>query len=327
LNSFRLKTIPTIDKIRFIIDLIFIDFICKRRFELKDKKQIFQNSAINKYGSEISIYENNFNSPFYPSKEFFLSLKKIQLPGKVTISSWIHFLPEKRVLTFLKPLIKEEFLYELDPESKRVNKSKILKYHQLNLKVIDGQPIQDSEKQQVLSEALSKNFQKVKDKIPSLKSFQDKIDFLMNQKIISKDFEINWQEVISNVCYGEHNLESILIKDWWIYLEPLLSVEEKNLFNQAVPDFWQAPGSNKKFKVNYSQGEASIEAKIQSFFGIKEHPYLGDHKYPLKIILLAPNNRPIQITKDLSGFWKSSYPDIRKELRGRYPKHSWPETP
>ena len=61
--------------------------------------------------------------------------------------------------------------------------------------------------------------------------------------------------------------------------------------------------------------------------GIKLHPSLANGNYVLPIEVLAPNRRPVQVTTDLIGFWRDSYPDIRRQFRGRYPKHHWPENP
>ncbi len=68
-----------------------------------------------------------------------------------------------------------------------------------------------------------------------------------------------------------------------------------------------------------------MRARIQQFFGLDETPTLAGRAVVLE--LLAPNRRPAQRTDDLPGFWRGSYAEVRKELRGRYPKHAWPEEP
>ena len=79
-------------------------------------------------------------------------------------------------------------------------------------------------------------------------------------------------------------------------------------------------------KVHYdSEHGAVISTRFEWLFGITETPsILGQ---PVLLELLAPNMRPIQVTRDLGSFWKNGYPDVRKTLRGRYPKHPWPEDP
>ena len=74
-------------------------------------------------------------------------------------------------------------------------------------------------------------------------------------------------------------------------------------------------------------GSLSASVKLQELFGLGETPRIGPRKEPVLLALLAPNGRPVQITRDLRSFWERTYPEVRKELRGRYPKHPWPEDP
>jgi ATP-dependent helicase HrpB len=86
--------------------------------------------------------------------------------------------------------------------------------------------------------------------------------------------------------------------------------------------------SGKQVPIDYEDPKAPlIAAKIQDFFGWNETPKIADGRLNLTLELLAPNMRPAQTTSDLGYFWKNSYVDVRKDLRARYPKHSWPEDP
>ena len=67
--------------------------------------------------------------------------------------------------------------------------------------------------------------------------------------------------------------------------------------------------------------------KLQELFGLAETPRIGPRQEPVILELLAPNGRPVQTTRDLRSFWARTYPEVRKELRGRYPRHPWPEDP
>jgi ATP-dependent helicase HrpB len=81
-------------------------------------------------------------------------------------------------------------------------------------------------------------------------------------------------------------------------------------------------------RVNYETGKPPwIASRLQDFFGMKETPRIAGGAVPLVVHLLAPNQRPVQMTTDLSGFWSRLYPQVRRELSRRYPKHSWPENP
>jgi ATP-dependent helicase HrpB len=74
-------------------------------------------------------------------------------------------------------------------------------------------------------------------------------------------------------------------------------------------------------------GRVSAAVRIQELFGLAETPRIGRRGEPVLLALLAPNGRPVQMTRDLRSFWDRTYPDVRKELRGRYPKHPWPDDP
>jgi ATP-dependent helicase HrpB len=70
-----------------------------------------------------------------------------------------------------------------------------------------------------------------------------------------------------------------------------------------------------------------IESRLQDFFGMRETPAIAGGKVPLVVHLLAPNHRPVQTTTDLASFWERLYPQVRRGLMRRYPKHAWPENP
>jgi ATP-dependent helicase HrpB len=76
-----------------------------------------------------------------------------------------------------------------------------------------------------------------------------------------------------------------------------------------------------------ADGTVSMSVKLQELFGLADTPTVGARRAPVLLKLLAPNGRPVQTTRDLRSFWKRTYPEVRKELRGRYPKHPWPEDP
>ena len=86
--------------------------------------------------------------------------------------------------------------------------------------------------------------------------------------------------------------------------------------------------SGSRIRLRYQQDEPPLLAvRIQEMFGTQETPVICDGKIPVLLHLLSPAQRPIQVTHDLAGFWQRTYPEIKKELKGRYPKHFWPDDP
>lgn len=103
----------------------------------------------------------------------------------------------------------------------------------------------------------------------------------------------------------------------------LLSVLRPPRLDQLAPERLTLPGG-RQMKVHYEAGKQPwIESRLQDFFGVKDTPRING--VPVVVHLLAPNHRPVQVTTDLAGFWERLYPQVRRELSRRYPKHKWPE--
>ena len=95
----------------------------------------------------------------------------------------------------------------------------------------------------------------------------------------------------------------------------------------AAPPQLSLPSGRSTTLEYMDDGTVAASVKLQELFGLAESPRLGAEKVPVTFYLLAPNGRPVQTTSDLRSFWERTYPDVRKELRGRYPRHPWPEDP
>lgn len=96
---------------------------------------------------------------------------------------------------------------------------------------------------------------------------------------------------------------------------------------RLAPESLRVP-SGRSARLEYREdGSVAAEVKLQELFGLADSPRLGPRQEPVLFLLLAPNGRPVQTTRDLRGFWERTYPEVRKELRGRYPRHPWPEDP
>ena len=79
--------------------------------------------------------------------------------------------------------------------------------------------------------------------------------------------------------------------------------------------------------IHYEGDEPTVEVRLQECFGLMETPKVAGGRVPVVMTLLSPAHRPVQVTKDLAGFWTNGYPLVRKDMRGRYPRHYWPEDP
>ncbi len=109
-------------------------------------------------------------------------------------------------------------------------------------------------------------------------------------------------------------------------LNALLPYQKQQQLNQLAPQRLTVP-SGSSIAINYLESPPVLAVKLQEMFGYEQSPAVVDGKVPLVVHLLSPAGRPLQITQDLAGFWRSSYHDVKKEMKGRYPKHPWPEDP
>ncbi len=106
----------------------------------------------------------------------------------------------------------------------------------------------------------------------------------------------------------------------------LLDWQQRASFDEAAPVELEIPGGGSR-RLDYASGRPVWAVRIQHLFGLDVHPCIGPARSPVTIELLSPAGRPAQVTTDLPGFWRGSYADVRRDLRGRYPKHRWPEQP
>ena len=106
----------------------------------------------------------------------------------------------------------------------------------------------------------------------------------------------------------------------------LLGWEQRPQLDTLAPAELTPPGGRSR-PVRYASGRPVWSVRIQHLFGLDEHPVVGPNRVPVAIELLSPADRPAQVTTDLPGFWRGSYRAVRADLRGRYPKHAWPEDP
>lgn len=112
-------------------------------------------------------------------------------------------------------------------------------------------------------------------------------------------------------------------------LEPLrqsLTWQQLQDLDRLAPAQFVTP-MQRKTPIDYSGDAPAIQVRLQEMFGVTLHPVIGPNATPIRITLLSPARRPLQTTTDLPGFWATSYGDVRKDMRGQYPKHPWPEDP
>ena len=110
-------------------------------------------------------------------------------------------------------------------------------------------------------------------------------------------------------------------------LRALLPWDKARLLDRLAPESVTLPTGTRQ-GVDYADPAAPVLAvRVQALFGLDRHPTIADGRVPLLLHLLSPAGRPLQVTRDLPGFWRGAWTEVRKEMRGRYPRHPWPEDP
>jgi ATP-dependent helicase HrpB len=145
-------------------------------------------------------------------------------------------------------------------------------------------------------------------------------DLLMTRRLRFAGLDVNVADAVRRAAYGARSLDDV-------HLARGLEPDIVRALDREAPEMLAVP-SGRAAKLEYrDDGSVAASVKLQELFGLAETPRIGVRREPVLLALLAPNGRPVQMTRDLRSFWERTYPEVRKELRGRYPRHPWPEDP
>jgi ATP-dependent helicase HrpB len=137
-------------------------------------------------------------------------------------------------------------------------------------------------------------------------------------RFAGKDVDVDG--LVRTAAYGARALDEVRI-------ERALAPDVARDLDRDAPESLAVPSGRHVPLEYHDDGSVSASVKLQELFGLAETPRVGRQREAVVLSLLAPNGRPVQVTRDLRSFWDRTYPEVRKELRGRYPKHPWPEDP
>jgi ATP-dependent helicase HrpB len=133
--------------------------------------------------------------------------------------------------------------------------------------------------------------------------------------------------VLRELCNGRRSFDELRKAPWLAALQGRLNYEQLRLLEREAPERILVPSGN-RIRLVYEPGRPPVLAvRIQEVFGLRETPRIAGGRVRVLLHLLAPSMRPQQVTDDLASFWANTYETVRKELKRRYPRHSWPEDP
>lgn len=303
------------ERISQILIQSFPDRICRRRGST-DRGLMVGGRGVRL--AELSMVKQ---SPF------FISLSGVDLESSAdTLISLASGLNENQLLKGLSSQIVSHTSVDFDEDT--------LKFSQVNQKIFRDLVISESSPQPAPPDLIAKQIVDVllrkmewlEKANPEFHRFQERWRFFVDnggEDLTPKQIRTALEFVSFNIS----DLKSLATKNIVQAFESQIERTHLATFQRDLPDRIQAP-SGEYHKIQYPRGRPPFaEIRIQEVFGWQQSPRVLNQKIPITLVLLGPNFRPVQTTADLASFWKSAYFEVRKELKARYPKHSWPEDP
>lgn len=323
LASERLKElvrdIPAREKLSLdeIVLKAFASRLCRRRQPRSEKALMVGGRGVRL--SPESIVKKS---------EFFIAFRAVELSGAADTTIGLAYgLDSKTVFKVLSSEIKEENELYFDEEKGQFFNRRAQSFRGLILEEPRLSPADATQSEEQLVDFLSRNLSYLLNRNSHFSHWYDRWQAFKLHFNLDYDLTQQLKESLQMAAIGEKKLEAIAAKNIVPYLESLLPPDLVSEFNKSSPAYFVAP-TGSKFKIHYPSGcQPYVEVRLQELFGTRENPKLFGEKVPLQFHLLGPNYRPQQVTSDILSFWQNTYPEVRKEMRIRYPKHSWPEDP
>lgn len=264
------------------------------------------------------------------NSEFFLALQGIDFSGQPdTTISVACGLSKDFVLEMLgdEVRVSEDVHFDDDKEKFYARRGRFI--DDLPIEEPSLTPIDPAKIGERMVDVLVGRWDWLSEKNADLKNWSERLAFLSSREtrfsgLLTEEFK---RQVLEMAAYGKTSLAQVADQDIVGFIEQNLGREAAREIEALVPAKYQAP-SGVAQKIDYSEGHSAfVDVRLQEMFGQKETPKILNGKVPLTFRLLGPNYRPVQVTSDLASFWKNAYVEVRKDLRSRYPKHSWPDDP
>ncbi len=214
-----------------------------------------------------------------------------------------------------------------DPQRQRVVGRGTLMYRDLVLREDRDAPVDPDEAGPILAAALSPLAAERFSKNEATATFLARVDLLRRAMPEHRWPDLDLAEILTEMCQGKRSVEELDRVSPIPFFQARLPYPLDRLLDEHAPDAVEVPTGN-RIRIQYTIGQPPVLAvRLQELFGWTDTPRIAGGRVPVVLHLLGPNYRPVQITDDLRSFWSTTYFQVRKDLRTRYPKHSWPEDP
>ncbi|MBX3021084.1 MAG: ATP-dependent helicase HrpB [Bdellovibrionales bacterium] len=306
------------DSVRRLLLLSQRDRLCRRRG-----------------GSERALMSGGRGVRLHPrsqvrQSEFFVALQGVDLPGQADTSIGLASGFDKDFLlqTLRDHIQVREDVY-FDEEKGGFYGRRVRSIDDLAIDEPSLTPVDPAAVSEQMVDAMAERWDWLISKHEGLRTWMQRWRFLLqHESRFSEELgESQIRQVLEMAVYGRSKLAQILEQDIPSFFATVLSKDVLRTMENEVPARFTAP-SGVSHPIQYDEmHSAFVEVRLQELFGLLNTPRIVFGKVPLTFRLLSPGFRPVQITSDLENFWRSGYLEVRKELRLRYPKHSWPEDP
>lgn len=294
----------------------FPDRICKRR-KPKDPRGVMVGGR----GVILSDQSNVYDAPFFAAVDL-VDLNRAELNVRRASCIERSWLPESHILTSIDAVF--------DSKREKVVAFKRTRFCDLIIDETVSSMPPDIDPGSVLVEAVATNYDLSNLIDEPSADYLNRILFLREwlPELELPDFGADpWRALLPVWCSGCTSISDLKSKSMLSAIQSQLTREQIASVEKDAPETMKVRGG-RKVKLKYEPGKSPIlAAKIQELYGVAETPTIVRSRVPVVLHVLAPNYRVQQVTHDLSGFWKNTYPQLKKELKGRYPKHNWPDDP
>lgn len=246
---------------------------------------------------------------------------------------------ERQVLLTLATRIEEDWLRELfpeafrefmnvkfDPVQRRVIGRRETTFHDLVLRSEAASDVSTEAAAEILAREVLDGNLALKNWDHAVEQWIERVQCVAEwfpELKFSRIGEAEKLALLEQICLGARSYREIKERAVWPVVKSWLSAAQQKALDDLAPERIKLPGG-KSVKISYAgSNPPTIAARIQDLYGVAKNLTIGRGRIPLRIQILAPNHRPIQVTENLENFWRETYPKIKKELQRKYPKHEW----
>jgi len=220
---------------------------------------------------------------------------------------------------------REETVVEFDPALRRMVGRRATRFHDLVLRSEPFAPLADSRSAELLAREVAAGTCPLKHWDNAVEQWIARVNFIaatFPEYDFPKIDDPAKQALLEQLCHGATTYKEIKERQVWPIVKSWLNPAQQKMLDDLAPERIKL-ATGRAAKITYGADAPTVAARIQDLYDTPRGLSIGSGRIPLRIQVLAPNNRPIQITHDLETFWREGYPKIKKELQRKYPKHVW----